>query len=113
MGLATAALLGAVTAPALPMAPAASSAAAAPRTCTTGAPVQLVRAGDTWFGIAAAVEVSMGALLDANGADVDTVIRPGDELCLPTGATPTVPASADAAASPESSAPACAAGGIL
>lgn len=110
VGLASAVLLGAVTVPAVPVVPAAPIAAAAPRTCTTGAPVQRVRAGDTWFGIAAAVEVSMAALLDANDADVDTVIRPGDHVCLPAGATPTVPASATSAvsgAAPEP--PACAA----
>jgi murein DD-endopeptidase MepM/ murein hydrolase activator NlpD len=42
--------------------------------------------GDTWFDIARAAEVSMRSVLDANDADEDTVLRPGDDVCLPPGA---------------------------
>ncbi len=42
-------------------------------------------AGDSWYRIADAADVSPNALLDENRATVDTVILPGDEICLPTG----------------------------
>jgi LysM repeat protein len=43
--------------------------------------------GDSWFRIADAANVTSGALLRENRATVDTVIFPGDEICLPSGAT--------------------------
>jgi murein DD-endopeptidase MepM/ murein hydrolase activator NlpD len=61
-------------------------AAAAPRTCAAGGQTHVVVDGDTWFGIAATAKVTMGSLLAANGASVDSAIRPGDQLCLPAGA---------------------------
>ena len=49
-------------------------------------------AGDSWYRIAEAADVRPNALLDENRATVDTVILPGDEICLPSGATmPTQP----------------------
>ena len=49
-------------------------------------------AGDSWYRIADAADVTPNALLDENLATVDTVIMPGDEICLPAGATmPTQP----------------------
>jgi LysM repeat protein len=68
--------------------------AAAPQTCTADGASHHVGDGDTWFGIAVEAEVSMSALLAANGADATDVIHPGDVLCLPSGATPTSGATA-------------------
>ena len=44
-------------------------------------------AGDSWYRIAEAAGVSPGALMDANLAGLETPIFPGDEICLPEGAT--------------------------
>ncbi len=57
-----------------------------------------VERGDTWFDISRAAGVSLNGLLEANNATPTTVIRPGDEVCLPAGATPTAGAAADSAA---------------
>jgi LysM repeat protein len=46
-----------------------------------------VDAGDSWSAIAGSVGVSMAALLQANAADADRPIHPGDKLCLPDGAS--------------------------
>ncbi|MFW2336464.1 LysM peptidoglycan-binding domain-containing protein, partial [Ilumatobacter sp.] len=57
-----------------------------PQTYTAGA-------GDSWFGIADAAGVSPGAVMAENLATGDTVILPGDEICLPADATiPATPA---------------------
>jgi murein DD-endopeptidase MepM/ murein hydrolase activator NlpD len=57
------------------------------RTCAqAGAATYTVVEGDSWFDIARSVEVRTSALLEANGASVDTAIHPGDGLCLPAGA---------------------------
>ena len=91
-GLAVSAVVGVAT-------PAAALPPTGPRECTTaGAAVHEVVVGDTWFGIARAAGVSLNGLLEANGADVEAVIRPGDELCLPAGAAPS-PARAQAVCS--------------
>lgn len=42
--------------------------------------------GDSWYRIAAAAGITPSALLAENGATTDTVILPGDEICLPAGA---------------------------
>ena len=55
--------------------------------------------GDSWFGISRATGVSLNGLLEVNDATATTVIRPGDEICLPAGATTTSGASAAASAS--------------
>ena len=52
--------------------------------------------GDSWFGISRAARVSLNGLLEANDATATTVIRPGAEVCLPAGATPTTAAAASA-----------------
>ena len=57
----------------------------------------VVERGDTWFDISRAAGVSLNGLLEANNATATTVIRPGDEVCLPAGATPTAGAAADTA----------------
>ena len=44
-------------------------------------------AGDSWYRIAEAAGRHPGALMDANLAGLETPIFPGDEICLPEGAT--------------------------
>lgn len=60
--------------------------AAAGSTCAPDAASYTVRSGDGWYVIAERAGVSASALLAANDADVDDVLVPGDELCLPEGA---------------------------
>ena len=55
--------------------------------------------GDSWFAISRAAGVSLNGLLEANNATATTVIRPGAEVCLPAGATPTAAAAAATARS--------------
>jgi hypothetical protein len=56
-------------------------------------------AGDSWYRIADAAGVSPRALMAANGANLDTTIFPGDEICLPEGASmPSKPAPSTTAA---------------
>lgn len=61
-------------------------------------------AGDSWYRIADAAGVSPSELLAGNDATTATVILPGDEICLPEGATvpdppaPTAPAEDEPAA---------------
>lgn len=72
---------------AVPATDGASVTASTRPSCGSG-PTHVVRAGDTWFDIARSAGISMRALLDANTAGEDQVIHPGDELCLPDGASP-------------------------
>ena len=60
------------------------------------AATHVVVRGDSWFGISQAAGVSMNAVLEANNATTTTVIRPGADVCLPAGATPTTAAAATA-----------------
>lgn len=53
----------------------------------------VVESGDTWYGIAAGVEVGLDALLVANAAEISRVLHPDDVLCLPGGATTDSPCS--------------------
>jgi murein DD-endopeptidase MepM/ murein hydrolase activator NlpD len=46
-----------------------------------------VVAGDSWYGIASGAGVAPTALLALNDASASSVLVPGDELCLPAGAT--------------------------
>lgn len=56
-----------------------------PQTYTAGA-------GDSWYRIAEEAGVTPTALLTENRSTLDSVIFPGDEICLPAGATiPTQP----------------------
>ena len=72
-----------------------------------------VGAGDYWIRIADAAGVSLGKLLRANLATVATPMYPGDDICLPEGATipatPTVTTAAPPAAAPSTSPPPAAA----
>ena len=53
---------------------------------------------DSWYRIADAAGITPSALLNENGATVDTVILPGDDICLPAGGTvPTQPTVTTAA----------------
>ncbi|NNE12546.1 MAG: hypothetical protein HKN41_09935, partial [Ilumatobacter sp.] len=54
--------------------------------------------GDSWYRIADAAGVSPAALLTENRATVETVMFPGDEICLPAGATMPSPPSTTAPA---------------
>ncbi len=49
--------------------------------------------GDSWFRISQSAGVSLASLLQANNATSTTVLQPGDELCLPPGATPVATAN--------------------
>ncbi len=64
-----------------------SSASASGFTCANG-PGYDVRSGDSWYGIAGRVEISVRSLIDANGATLDSVLTPGDRVCLPAGTAP-------------------------
>ena len=68
-------------------------AGAAPTSQGGCAAKHVVVRGDSWFGISRAVGVSLSGLLEANDATATTVIRPGTEVCVPAGATPTAAAS--------------------
>jgi LysM repeat protein len=75
--------------------------ATTPASCVAG-PTYTVVGGDSWFGIAKAVQVQVAALLTANSATPTRVIWPGQVLCLPEGAVlpppaQPVPAAGDAA----------------
>ena len=52
-----------------------------------------VRSGDAWSLIADRASVSTRALLNVNAATSDSIIHPGDEICLPIGATTPAPSS--------------------
>lgn len=49
--------------------------------------------GDSWYRIADAADVSPSALMVENRATTDTAILPGDDICLPSGATMPKPPS--------------------
>lgn len=64
--------------------------------------------GDSWYRIADAAGVTPRALIDQNLADLDSPIFPGDEICLPEGATipeqPVVTTTAPATTAPATTA---------
>ncbi len=64
--------------------------------------------GDFWIRLADASGVSLGELLDANDATVDTPLYPGTTICLPDGASaPAAPTTASpATTSPAATTPA-------
>jgi LysM repeat protein len=71
----------------------ASAAAAAPRRAPACTNPYVVAAGDSWWGLARRVGVSMDALLGINAAVQATPMFVGTTICLPDGAVPstTVP----------------------
>jgi LysM repeat protein len=63
-------------------------------------------AGDSWYRIADEADVTPTALLSENRATLDAVIFPGDEICLPAGATmPTQPTTTTSTPTTAPSAP--------
>ncbi len=68
------------------------------RSCSqSDAVTYIVVAGDSWFSIANGAGIKRGPLFKANGATESSPIHPEDELCLPTGTSAPISASADAA----------------
>ena len=65
--------------------------------------------GDSWYRIADAAGVTPRALMDQNLAGLETPIFPGDEICLPEGATipeqPVVTTAPTATSAPATAAP--------
>lgn len=70
------------------VAPPAAGAAPLPggRTCATGGAAYVVASGDGWGSIATTLGVTTDALTGANDATRSTVLHPGDQLCVPSGA---------------------------
>lgn len=66
-----------------------ASASASGFTCANG-PGYDVASGDSWYGIAERFEISVRSLVDANGASLESLLMPGDRLCLPAGADRTL-----------------------
>ena len=66
-----------------------TSVSAAGFSCSSGGPAYEVRSGDGWYAVSGLAEVSVRALLDANGASIGDALFPGDRLCLPGGANVT------------------------
>jgi LysM repeat protein len=62
--------------------PPATAAQAADQACASN---YTIVSGDSWSGIASRAHITMGALLAANNATVNTVLLPGRSLCLPAG----------------------------
>lgn len=62
-------------------------------------------AGDSWYRIADAAGVTPGDLMAENRATVDTPIFPGDEICLPAGATVPSPPTTTPSTTPPTTAP--------
>ena len=60
--------------------------------------------GDSWYRIADAAGVAPQELLAENTATTDTVILPGDDICLPAGAAMPEPPTTDASEAPTSTA---------
>lgn len=54
-------------------------------TCSSG-PSYSVRPGDSWYGVADRVDVSVRSLVEANDTTISSVLTPGDRICLPDGA---------------------------
>jgi len=77
---------------------AAPTAAAPPATTVLAAPTAqppvsyTVQEGDALLGIAKRYGLKYGAILKLNGITLDAMLRPGDTLLLPPGATPVAPA---------------------
>lgn len=62
--------------------------------------------GDSWYRIAEAAGVSPGELFTENGANAQTVILPGDSICLPTDATMPAPLAPPTTQPPATTVPA-------
>ena len=99
----------AATAEAIPAGQDVSEAADADEPANRVAPVcQLsytVAPGDYWIRIADAADTTLAKLLQANLATVLTPLYPGDDICLPEGATLPAPPTATTAAPPATTPP--------
>jgi LysM repeat protein len=69
------------------------TAAAQTASRTVCASTYTVVKGDAWSTIASRAKVAMKDLLAANGATIKTVLLPGKNICLPTGALAPAPPS--------------------
>jgi LysM repeat protein len=65
-----------------------------------------VGAGDYWLRIAEESGLDLATVLTANGATTDTAIHPGDQVCLPAGATMPSPPPAPTTVPPTTAPPA-------
>ncbi|MGH9134774.1 MAG: LysM peptidoglycan-binding domain-containing protein, partial [Ilumatobacteraceae bacterium] len=65
-----------------------------------------VAAGDYWIGLADAAGTTLAKLLQANLATIHTPIFPGDDICLPDGATLPAPPTTTTSAPPSTTTPA-------
>jgi LysM repeat protein len=84
----------------------AGAGAVDPATCAT---TYEIIAGDFWVRIADASGVELHELLEANGANNETMLFPGKTICLPANATPpTQSTAAPTTAAPTTAAPATA-----
>lgn len=70
----------------------------------SNAPTHTVSSGDTWWDIAARAGASMSRLLSLNGASDTSIIRPGDDICLPVGSSTTSSAASASSGSSGSTA---------
>lgn len=84
---------------------AASVSAAAERVVPDCPTTYVAGPGDSWYRIADAAGVAPSALLDENRATEHTVILPGDDVCLPAGATMPVQLTTTTAAPAATQAP--------
>lgn len=84
---------------------AASVSAAAERVVPECPTTYVAGPGDSWYRIADAAGVTPSALLDENRATARTVILPGDDVCLPAGATMPVQPTTTTAATATTQAP--------
>ena len=68
-----------------------------------------VQPGDSWFGIAERAGVSPGLIAGSNGATLKSRLTPGQEICLPPGASvpPTTEATREPAEVSTRTAPSC------
>ncbi len=74
-------------------APATTDTQAADTVCTS---TYTIVSGDAWSTIASRAKISMKSLLAANNATIQTLLLPGKDICLPTGAVAPGPPSTNA-----------------
>lgn len=67
--------------------PPAAPAPAAPVVDTACASTYVVRSGDSWYGLAQRAGTSARSLTKANDTTLERALHPGDELCVPAGAS--------------------------
>jgi LysM repeat protein len=80
--------------------PATTTAATGPNCERSGRTTYSVVADDSWYGIAVRANVTLGSVLDANGATASSPLRIGDVLCLPKQAKTTTTRAATTSTPP-------------